>query len=405
MHRVLPKLLLALVVVVASPASAASTGGSGGPLTDRTFLSFYDSASGYTSDYHLYAAGLDWSKPVGLLVYADGSGEYGLKNPGSTYLLAGTNGLINVAKRNNMVLLTPFSPNKACADGDGSCWYQGDPPGYTRWAEALVKRVQSQYPIETDRVAFGGYSSGAQLATEYWVPSGAAQRTMTDGVVVAISYGGSPKVTASISEAFRTRVHMNWNTGDKDTAYTTTSSYGVKAGYAWYTDRAFQTSLDVIAGLGHSRSDFGLVMERQIKEHVPAGSTTTPPPTLAGLLEGEDMAWQYGTYDVYSDSTASGGYKYVFWTNGGSAGTLNASTSFNTLELRGKADFYGSAYPQGRVTVDGVVVGTVSFDSESWQTKTLTGNWAAGSHTVRVEYTNDSSYRGLILDVIRAMAK
>jgi hypothetical protein len=405
MHRVLPKLLLALVVVLASPASAASTGGSGGPLTDRTFLSFYDSASGYTSDYHLYAAGLDWSKPVGLLVYADGSGEYGLKNPGSTYLLAGTNGLINVAKRNNMVLLTPFSPNKACADGDGSCWYQGDPPGYTRWAEALVKRVQSQYPLELDRVAFGGYSSGAQLATEYWVPSGAAQRTMTDGVVVAISYGGSPKVTASISEAFRTRVHMNWNTGDKDTAYTTTSSYGVKAGYAWFTDRAFQTSLDVIAGLGHSRSDFGLVMEAQIKEHVPAGSTTTPPSTLAGLLEGENMAWQYGTYDVYADSTASGGYKYVFWTNGGSAGTLNASTSFNTLELRGKADFYGSAYPQGRVTVDGVVVGTVSFDSESWQTKTLTGNWAAGSHTVRVEYTNDSSYRGLILDVVRAMAK
>ncbi len=86
-------------------------------------------------------------------------------------------------------------------------------------------------------------------------------------------------------------------------------------------------------------------------------------------------------------------------------GTLSASTSFNTLELRGKADFYGSAYPQARVTVDGVVVGTVSFDSETWQTKTLTGSWAAGSRTVRVEYPNDSSYRGLILDVVRAMAK
>lgn len=51
----------------------------------------------------------------------DGSGEYGLKNPGSTYLLAGSNGLINVAKRNSVIPLTPFTPNAACSDGDGSC--------------------------------------------------------------------------------------------------------------------------------------------------------------------------------------------------------------------------------------------------------------------------------------------
>ena len=138
--------------------------------TDRTNLSF--TSNGYTSTYHLYAGGLDWSKSVGLLIYTDGSGEYGLKNPNSTYLLAGNNGMIAVAKKNNMVLLTPLSPNKNCADGDGSCWYMGDPPGYAKWAEDLVTQVQSQYPIDKKRIAFGGYSSGAQLATEWWVPSG-----------------------------------------------------------------------------------------------------------------------------------------------------------------------------------------------------------------------------------------
>ena len=126
-----------------------------GEQTDRTNLSFTSGI--YTSKYHLYAGGLDWSKSVGLLIYTDGSGEYGLKHPKSSYLLAGNNGMIAVAKKHNMVLLTPLSPNKNCSDGDGSCWYLGDPPGYARWAEALVKQVQSQYPIDKKRIAVGGY--------------------------------------------------------------------------------------------------------------------------------------------------------------------------------------------------------------------------------------------------------
>jgi hypothetical protein len=71
MPRIRHVLLLALMLLltataVASPASAATTGGSGGPQTDRTFQSF--SSGGITSNYHVYAAGLDWTKPVGRAV-------------------------------------------------------------------------------------------------------------------------------------------------------------------------------------------------------------------------------------------------------------------------------------------------------------------------------------------------
>jgi poly(3-hydroxybutyrate) depolymerase len=238
-------------------------------LTDRTGLSF--TSSGYTSTYHLYAGGLDWTKPVGLLIYTDGSGEYGLKNIKSSYLLGGGSGMIAVAKRHNMVLLTPLSPNKNCADGDGSCWYMGDPPGYARWVEALVRQVQSQYRIDKRRIAVGGYSSGAQFSTEWWVPSGAAQRTMTAGVIVAISYGGSPKMSeVAYSPAFKTNVHMNWNVGNRDSSYTGDGKYSVKAGYDHYTAAGFKTSLDVIPGLSHDRDgQFGSVMDAQITKHVP----------------------------------------------------------------------------------------------------------------------------------------
>jgi hypothetical protein len=175
-----------------------------------------------------------------------------------------------VAKKNNMVLLTPFSPNKHCADGDGSCWYMGDPVGYAKWAENLVKQVESQYPINKTRVAVGGYSSGAQFSMEWWIPSGAAQLTMNSGVIVAISYGGSPKMKEVVyTPAFKTNVHLNWNVGSKDSAYQKDGSYDAKSGYDYYTSKGFKTSLDLIPNLGHNRDgQFGAVMDAQIAKHV-----------------------------------------------------------------------------------------------------------------------------------------
>jgi hypothetical protein len=170
---------------------------------------------------------LDWSKPVGLIVYADGSGEYGLKNPRSTYLLAGRKGLVRVAKRNNMVLLTPFAPNRRCSDGGGSCWYLGDPVGYARWSKQLVRWVLGRYPIDRRRVAIGGCSSGAQWATQYFTPSGGAQRIQRNGVIVAISYGGAPNTTpVTFRKRWKQRVHLRWDVGSQDDAYRTRSSDG-----------------------------------------------------------------------------------------------------------------------------------------------------------------------------------
>lgn len=249
-----------------------------GPLTDTTNLSF--TSGGITSRYHLYAAGLDWSRPVGLLVYTDGSGEYGLKNPSSTYLLGGTNGLVAVAKRQNMVLLTPLAPGTGCPDGDGTCWYQTS-SGYTStqkaaWSKALVSYIYTQYAVDSSRVALGGYSSGAQWLTEFFAPAHGVD-VMTDGVGVAISYGGRPISSPTFTAAFKAAVPFVWDVGDRDSSYTTTSQYGVKAGEAWYRNNGFTTELNVVAGLGHARDgQFGAVMEREIIQHITGGGT--PPP-------------------------------------------------------------------------------------------------------------------------------
>ncbi len=236
--------------------------------TDQMNMSF--SGSRYTSTYHVFASGVDTSKSVGMLIYADGSGEYGLKNPTSSYALAGSHGLIAVAQRHNMIVVTPFSPNKDCDDGDGSCWYYGDSEGYAQWAKELVLSLQHTYAVDKSRMAMGGYSSGAQLATEWWVPSGAAQATMTDGVIVAISYGGRPQMSDSTSDAFKKTVHMSWNVGSDDPSYTGDGQYGVRAGYDYYTSKGFDTSLTVVDGVDHDRDgQFGAIMDREITAHVP----------------------------------------------------------------------------------------------------------------------------------------
>ena len=238
---------------------------------DKTFQSF--TGSQYTSQYHIYASGLDWAKPVGMLMYTDGSGESGLNDPESDYLMAGANGIIAVAKKHNMVLVTPFAPNKNCSDGDGSCWYDGDPEGYAKWAEELITSIESQYQIDKRRVAVGGYSSGATFTTGYWIPSGGAMRTMTDGVLVAISYGGPAYMDeAAYTAEFKANVHMNWNEGDQDG-----SLPDVQEGYQYYTDKGFDTSLDLLPGVGHSRSgQFGLIMDAMISAYVIPASGDAP---------------------------------------------------------------------------------------------------------------------------------
>ena len=179
--------VLLSITLAPAAAMAASSEGSGGAQTNRLNQTF--TANGISSQYHIFADGLDWSKPVGLLLYTDGSGGYGLDNPNSTYLLDadGSAGLVEVARKHNLLLVTPFAPSPSC-DGADNCWYNtsGSPaaPAKADWARALVDNVYSQYSIDKSRVAIGGYSSGAQFTTGWFVPrhGAAVQDAVARGV-------------------------------------------------------------------------------------------------------------------------------------------------------------------------------------------------------------------------------
>jgi hypothetical protein len=242
-----------------SPTAVAvrPSGAPTGPLTNRT-SSF--SAAGYTADYLIYAQGIDTTRPVGLLVHVDGTGEYGVENPTSSYAIGGSTGLAAVARAHNMVLVAPFSPNRSC-----QCWERGDATGYASYLAALIGAVQTQYG--SDDLWVSGYSSGAQEATRFLFPAH-PQLWTGGGGVIAIGGGGAPAArTTSIPASIRDGVAMRWNTGALDTGANggfnaLSGPYGAQAGERWYAGQGFDTAITVPAGVGHTRSgEFGRIVD------------------------------------------------------------------------------------------------------------------------------------------------
>lgn len=307
-----------------SPAVAVE-GGGGGPLTDRTNVPYTNSA-GTSSVGHIYAAGLDWTKSVGLLVYADGSGEYGLIHPTDTYLLAGAGGLVAVAKAQNMVLVTPLAPGNGCTDGDGTCWYLDSYDGTSdtakaKWADDFIKtQVIAQYDLDLDRACIAGYSSGAEFTMGIYGPSYAAS-WMTDGLLLAISYGSVPWVPATYTTAFKQAVAAVWDIGGADT---TGAMADGTAGYNWYTSHGFLTTrLVVVEGEDHNRGGlFGGLVNTYVDQYVLAPDTDqTVAPTGIG------SAAAFGTAMVTLNSGAFGVTLFPAGREGFLAGEIDWDTA------------------------------------------------------------------------------
>ena len=249
------------------PASGeGNSNGTGGAYTNRTFQSF--TSNGLTSRYHVYAEGLDRTKPIGILLYGDGSGGYGFDNPTQSYLIGGTNGLAAVAKKHNLVLVVPEAPAPGCDNAD-NCWYNIDlatAQGKAKWASDLMTRVKGQYPIDLSRVVVGGYSSGAQLTTQTFINAHGANQSVD--LAVPIAYGGAPRGGLNAPAEWKNDVVISWDTGTADVAYGT-ESYESLGGYNEYKRLGFKTDATWPAGVGHGRSgEFGGIIDREITQHL-----------------------------------------------------------------------------------------------------------------------------------------
>lgn len=242
------------------------------PFTDRLHETFDN--GDYRSEYHLFAAEIDPSRPIGLMVFVDGSGGYGFSHPDSSYQLDadGEDGLVAVAREHNMVLVTPVAPPPGCDDEgntrpdrgeEANCWYDPEnAEGKAQWSADLVQQVEDEFDIDRDRVVVGGFSSGAQWATQFWAPAHGEERSVD--LTVAIGYGGAPVASPSFSQDYTEETVFAWDTGTADHAYRR-DRYGSIGGYNWYTKHGFRTRATWPKGVGHDRPGrFHVIMEREI---------------------------------------------------------------------------------------------------------------------------------------------
>jgi hypothetical protein len=227
----------------AGSAAGPASGGSGGSYTDQQRTRF-TAANGQSGQYLRYAAGVDPSREVGLVVYADGTGEYGVDNPSSSYALGGSSGLVAVAKARNMITLAVESPNQSC-----ECWHTGDTSAYADFLADLIEHHYGSYPI--GEVWLVGFSSGAQEITRFLVPRHPELMRVGGGWVV-FGGGGPPAGSASgVTTASMAGVRGYWYTGTADTAVPLTASWGARAGESWYGARGVVASSEYPSGVGH----------------------------------------------------------------------------------------------------------------------------------------------------------
>ncbi|MDV8066377.1 hypothetical protein R4P64_07660 [Rhodococcus sp. IEGM 1366] len=257
---------------------SVGSGGTGGALTDVTAISF-TATNGYASKYHLYAAGLDWSKPVGLVVHFHGDGAFEYTNPTSAWSLGGASGLIAQAKARNMVLVVPLTPDDAVGRLTWWEWYGKEEN--PRYAKDLIAYLMGRYNLDRKKIWLSGFSGGSQFITRYLLPHFGVELGILGGGFIVFGGGGAPATSfAPYDPTFKSGWHCRWVAGANDNGSEPGDGFNAieaaNAGAAWYAAQGFATEVTLIPGKGHDLDGlYGPNLGAEIDARPPKGDWAT----------------------------------------------------------------------------------------------------------------------------------
>lgn len=226
----------------------STSGGSGGPRTDG-LSGWWAASNNYSSRYRWWAAHTTGSP--GILLWLHGDGAYEYNNPDSTAYLAGPDGLIQVARDHNLILLVPLSPDD---DGAITWWEWGT--GNAVWLKELLARVRGQYDVDLERIWIAGFSGGAEHITAQLLPLQGENLGIEAGGIVAFGGGDHPAEYGRTQPtlSYRSRFPMSWVVGEDDTAANSSEGFDARAA-ATRGRNAYQST-------GH-RTELTLVPDKQ----------------------------------------------------------------------------------------------------------------------------------------------
>ena len=223
-------------------------------MSSATYQS-YTSPAGTTSQYHVYANNLDYSKPVGVVFYFDG--DYWQRDESKVYtpdegMLAAMG---KIANARNMVFVPVISPDTN-ASGDGITWWE-DMDANGEFFRSFAKSFVSENNLDASQVWAMGYSGGAEFITYELTDHNTSWRNGGGSIMVA---GGDSDGSVD-ADATTKASPMYWWVGANDTSGNTNpvtwSARGaVESGYNAYLGAGFSDArVKLIDGFSHHDYD------------------------------------------------------------------------------------------------------------------------------------------------------
>ena len=253
---------------VAQPAVAGSTV----PVTrsNQTFLS-YTSPAGTTSQYHVYADGVDFSKPVGVVFYFDG--DYWRNDQSKVYDPSGELAQMAAsAAAQNMLFVPVISPDTNRYDAGVTWWEDMERNGefFRSFASAFI----AANGVDSSNVWTMGYSGGAEFIT--YELNTKPQTWRTGGGSIMVAGGGLDEGTPSAALKSQPMYwYTNANDGAGETYPQTWSARGaVEGGYDAYLTAGYtNASATVLNGSGHFDYNFSQILSDSLAK---SKSTAAP---------------------------------------------------------------------------------------------------------------------------------
>ena len=243
--------------------------------SNQTFLS-YTSPAGTTSQYHVYADGVDFSKPVGVVFYFDG--DYWSNDQSKVYNPAGELARMAAsAAAQNMLFVPVISPDTNRGDGGVTWWEDMDRNGefFRSFASAFI----AANGVNSSNVWTMGYSGGAEFITYELNTKPQTWRNGGGSIMVAGGGldGGTPSAALKNQPMYW---YANSNDGTGETYPQTWSARGaVEGGYNAYLHAGYtNVSANILNGLGHADYNFPQILSESLAKGNGAAPSVTVQP-------------------------------------------------------------------------------------------------------------------------------
>ncbi|MEU7992418.1 hypothetical protein [Rothia amarae] len=340
------KTLAALALVAGSAFSATiSTAPAEAYTTTGQFRPYGN------SQYHVYANGIDWSQPVGVVFYLDGDywekWQSKVHNPSDPALT----GMAKVANERNMLFVPVISPDQN-PSGDGITWWENQ---YSNgnYFRSFANWFISNTAVDRSKVWTLGYSGGAEIET-FELNARNQESWRTGGGSIMVGGGNSNGILTAPSSNFK-GMPMDWYVGYGDGAGVTWptnwSAWGAAhAGNSVYRNSGFyNTNMNHTAG-DHYAYDFPWILEKSLNE---AGVQKRSSFKLMGAIGNYyyGHASTLGAPTTNEFSTVDGGAAQnfrnnttVYWTDATGAHAVNYSGGIGAAYRAGGYE-NGHGYP------------------------------------------------------------